>query len=48
MSEFAHQSLEYKLTTQQELTDIAEAFLTWAANDDGLFILVHVDVIARR
>lgn len=48
MSEFAHQSLEYELTTQQELTDIAEAFLTWAANDDGLFIVVHVDVIARR
>jgi hypothetical protein len=48
MSEFAHQSLEYKLTTQQELNGIADAFLAWAANDDGLFIVVHVDVIVRR
>lgn len=46
-SEFAHQSLEYKLTTQQELNAIADAFVAWAANDDGLFIVVHVDVIAR-
>lgn len=48
MSEFAVQSLEYQLTTQQELDDIAEAFLAWAAQDDGLFIVVHVDVVARR
>jgi ubiquinone/menaquinone biosynthesis C-methylase UbiE len=48
MSEFAIQSLEYQLTTQQELNDIADAFLAWAANDDGLFIVVHVDVVARR
>jgi SAM-dependent methyltransferase len=48
MSEFARQSLEYELTTQQELNDIADAFLAWAAKDDGLFIVVHVDVIARR
>lgn len=47
MSEFAHQSLEYQLTTQRELNDIADAFLSWAANDDGLFVVVHVDVIAR-
>ncbi len=48
MSEFATQSLEYGLSTRQELDDIADAFLAWARNDDGLFVLVHVEVLARR
>jgi ubiquinone/menaquinone biosynthesis C-methylase UbiE len=48
MSEFARQSLEYELTSREELDDIADAFLAWAANEDGLFVVVHVDVIARR
>jgi ubiquinone/menaquinone biosynthesis C-methylase UbiE len=48
MSEFANQSLEYGLTTRNELDEIADAFLRWADDDDGLFIIVHADVIARR
>jgi hypothetical protein len=48
MSEFATQSVEYGLSTRQELDDIADAFSAWARNDDGLFVLVHVEVLARR
>jgi ubiquinone/menaquinone biosynthesis C-methylase UbiE len=48
MSEFAIQSLEYGLTTRNELDEIADAFLRWAEDDDGLFIIVHADVIAQR
>jgi ubiquinone/menaquinone biosynthesis C-methylase UbiE len=48
VSEFATQSLEYALSTSDELDNIADAFLTWARNDDGLFVVVHVEVLARR
>ena len=47
-SEFARQSLEYELTTEAELDAIAEAFLSWADNEDGFFNLVNTDVLARR
>jgi ubiquinone/menaquinone biosynthesis C-methylase UbiE len=47
-SEFASQSIEYGLTTREELESVAEAFETWADDDDGLFIVVHAEVIARR
>ena len=47
-SDFAHQALEYGLTDERELAAIAEAFLQWAADPDGLFILVHGEVIATK
>jgi len=47
-SEFARQSLEYGLTTEEELNSIADAFLEWASNDDGFFNLVHTEVLATR
>lgn len=47
-SEFARQSLEYELTTEAELATIAEAFLSWADDEDGFFNLVNTDVLARR
>jgi ubiquinone/menaquinone biosynthesis C-methylase UbiE len=47
-SEFARQSLEYELTTQEELDTIADAFLAWANDEDGFFNLVNTDVLARR
>ena len=31
----------------EELADIADAFRTWADDDDGLFIVVHGEVLAR-
>ena len=47
-SEFASQSLEYKLTTPDELADIATAFRHWALDPRGNFIVVSGEVLARR
>jgi ubiquinone/menaquinone biosynthesis C-methylase UbiE len=47
-SEFARQSVEYGYSNPTELEEIAEAFRRWAAAKDGVFILVHGEVIARR
>jgi len=47
-SAFAEQALEYELSTPKELEDIAHGFLEWAENDDGLFIVVHGEVLAWR
>ncbi len=47
-SDFAHQGLEFGLTSIDELADIADAFISWADDDDGIFLVVHVEVIARR
>lgn len=47
-SEFARQSLEYDLTTEVELQQIAEAFLQWADDENGFFNLVHTEVLAIR
>jgi ubiquinone/menaquinone biosynthesis C-methylase UbiE len=46
-SEFAVQGVEYGLTTPGELQSIAEAFIDWAASDDGVFIVVHGEIVAR-
>ncbi len=46
-SDFAKQALEYGLTTQTELEEIAAAWLDWAADDDALLVITHVRVIAR-
>jgi len=45
-SEFARQTLEYGLTDAAELASIGDAFRDWAANPDGLFIVVHGEVLA--
>ena len=45
-SEYARQSLEYGLTDRAELDGIAGAFREWAADPDGLFIVVHGEVLA--
>jgi ubiquinone/menaquinone biosynthesis C-methylase UbiE len=47
-SDFARQSVEYGLTDPSELQGIAEAFLEWAADPEGLFIVVHGEVIATK
>jgi hypothetical protein len=46
-SEFAHQGIEYGLTSSDELEGIAEAFLAWADDVNGLFVVVHAEVLAR-
>ena len=47
-SEFAHQSIEYGLTTTEELQHIAEGFLAWADDEDGIFIVANTEVLARK
>jgi len=46
-SEFARQALEYGLSTESELHEIADAFLRWSRDEDGVFVLLHVEVLAR-
>jgi SAM-dependent methyltransferase len=46
-SGFAEQALEYGLTDHQELHRIARGFRRWAAADDGIFVVTHVEVVGR-
>jgi ubiquinone/menaquinone biosynthesis C-methylase UbiE len=47
-SSFASQAKDYGFTDEAELADIAEAFESWAAAPDGVFVVVHVEVLARK
>lgn len=47
-SAFAEQALEYSLTTRGELELVADGWREWAGAGDGLFLVVHVEVLARR
>ena len=46
-SALAAQALEYGLATQEELADLAEGWRSWATAEDGVFIVVHGEVLAR-
>jgi len=46
-SRFATQALEYGLSNASELEAIAQAFLRWAGSDDGVFVVPHVEIVAR-
>ena len=46
-SELAAQGVEYALTTPAELESIAQGFVEWAQHEDGVFIVVHGEVLAR-
>jgi ubiquinone/menaquinone biosynthesis C-methylase UbiE len=46
-SAFAAQAVEYGLAERAELDDISAAFRRWAAADDGMFVVLHVEVLAR-
>ncbi len=46
-SAFAEQALDYGIATEEELADIAAAWRAWAAEPDGVFVVVHGEVIAR-
>ena len=46
-SSFAAQSLEYGLTTQEELEEIAAAWKRWAAHPTSSFVVVHGEIVAR-
>jgi SAM-dependent methyltransferase len=47
-SRFAEQAVAYGLSDPGELEVIARGFLNWAAAPDGVFIVPHVEVLARR
>jgi len=47
-SEFARQSIEYGLSDRAELESISNAFRAWAEEPDGIFVLLHGEVLARR
>lgn len=46
-SSFAQQAVERGVATASELTEVAEAWRRWAAEDDATFIVVHGEVLAR-
>ena len=47
-SNFAQQCREFELASQEELEAISRAFLEWAHDDDGVFIVPSVEVLARK
>jgi len=46
-SRFAEQAREYELSDTDELEEIAAAFLRWADSDDAIFVIPHVEILAR-
>jgi 2-polyprenyl-3-methyl-5-hydroxy-6-metoxy-1,4-benzoquinol methylase len=46
-SSFAEQALSYGLATQDELEEIAAAWLRWAAADDGWLGMLHGELLIR-
>ena len=46
-SAFAEQALAYGLATADELQSIADAWLTWAAADDGWLGMMHGELLIR-
>jgi len=47
-SRLAEQAVAYELSDTQELDSIARAFLEWAASPDAVFVVPHVEILARR
>ena len=48
LSAFAEQAVALRLSDETELAGIAAAWAAWAAAPDGMFIVVHGEVLARR
>jgi ubiquinone/menaquinone biosynthesis C-methylase UbiE len=46
-SRFAEQAAAYGLSDPGELEAIAAAFTRWAASDDAVFVIPHVEILAR-
>ncbi len=46
-SRLAEQALEYGMSDADELESIADAFLRWSASADAVFVVTHVEVLAR-
>jgi ubiquinone/menaquinone biosynthesis C-methylase UbiE len=46
-SDFARQALEYSLATPEDLENISAAFVRWASEPDGVFIVPSGEALAR-
>jgi ubiquinone/menaquinone biosynthesis C-methylase UbiE len=46
-SALAKQAVDYGIATEAELADVAGSWREWAAEPDGVFVVVHGEVIAR-
>ena len=46
-SRIAEQAVEYGLCDAEELEAVAGAFLRWAGSDDAVFVIPHVEILAR-
>jgi hypothetical protein len=46
-SRFGEQAMAYELSDEAELSSIADAFLRWASSDDAVFVVPHVEILAR-
>jgi hypothetical protein len=47
-SAFAEQAVAYGLAGADELASLREGFRSWADHDGGIFVVLHVEVLARR
>lgn len=47
-SDLARQLRDEALATSDELSSIADAFRQWSRSPDGIFVMVHGEVLARR
>jgi ubiquinone/menaquinone biosynthesis C-methylase UbiE len=46
-SSFADQAVSYGLATPAELTELAAAWRDWARSPDGVFVILHGELLAR-
>src|SRR6202167_4814397 len=46
-SPFGDRAVEHGLATRQDLERLADAWLRWAASDDGWFLIPHGEVLCR-
>ncbi|MGD1013457.1 MAG: methyltransferase domain-containing protein [Acidimicrobiales bacterium] len=47
-SDFAGQALAYGFIDQDGLASMSQAFRQWSMNEDGVFVVLNVEVLARR
>jgi ubiquinone/menaquinone biosynthesis C-methylase UbiE len=48
LSDFANQALAYGFSDEGELSSMAESFRQWSEDEDGVFVVPNVEVLARR
>jgi ubiquinone/menaquinone biosynthesis C-methylase UbiE len=48
LSSFADQAIAYRLADRADLSALSDAWRSWAADPDGFFAVLHVEVLARR